>query len=481
MENDSVVLIVLGLAVLFLSAVLEILSVKGIWPQWLCRKLLHITAVSTCALAPLLLNDLTLLRVLVLVAEVLLFFLVARGKLFKEERGRKSWGIVLFPLPYLFLLTVFPDHRWLIAVPMLILAWSDAAAAIAGTLFAKRFFNLTADPKSLVGSAAFILCTVLILLVIRQMELPGFPLWSAVNFTAFVLVALCISTVLAAVEALGAWGLDNLYIPLAALLLLLRIDVWLNGNAPLLALLLLAAAVFVFVTIKSKTLRADGAITAGLMGISVVEFSGVAWLILPLFFFGSSMLIGKLFPAKTNSSDAKQGKARDAVQVLSNGGVYWLLALLVPYYPDVQLLMIVSMAIATSDTWASETGIGLKGKTYELLTWKRLPTGISGGVSIIGTLGGLLGALLIAGLGIFLLKEKSLLVFGLIVLTGFAGMLFDSLLGAIFQARYQNDAGISDEQAGTHTRLIKGFPWMSNDLVNLLSNVIVTALALVFL
>jgi uncharacterized protein (TIGR00297 family) len=211
------------------------------------------------------------------------------------------------------------------------------------------------------------------------------------------------------------------------------------------------------------------------MGISVAEFAGPEWLILPAVFFLSSTLIGRIFKGKTSHGDAKQGKARDAVQVFCNGGVYWVMALLIPYFPDLSIAMIVSMAIATSDTWASEIGIGLKGKTYDIIRWKSLPVGVSGGVSLGGSLAGLFGSVLIVFISIYL-TELSISAIIILSTLGFIGMLLDSIIGSVFQAKYLSSEGLSDEIGGKQSQLVSGYSWMSNDWVNLISNVLITAI-----
>ncbi len=479
MDKDSVILIFSGLLVLFISITLEMLSRKGILPQWIGRKLLHISAVSTCAFVPLYLEDLLFLQYIVVIAEIILIYLVWKGILFEEEHKRKSWGIALFPLPFIAFLLLFEDQRWLISFPMLILAWSDALAAIVGIALAKRYFTMSGDPKSLAGSFAFFISCVLLFFLGRFGFFPLFPNWSAIPISNFFVLAALFSIILSAVEALGSQGSDNLFIPIAALILFLRMDEIIS-HLHVFSILVLFAGLFVLITVKKNSLSPSGAFTAAFMGISVAEFAGTEWLILPAVFFLSSTLIGRMFKGKSTQSDSKQGKARDAVQVICNGGVYWLMALLFPYFPDLSLVMIVSMAIATSDTWASEIGIGLKGKTYDIIYWKKLPSGISGGVSIIGTIAGFIGAFIIACIGCILIDHVEFTYILLLTSLGFLGMLLDSFIGSLFQARYKNSEGISDDKKGNHVQLIHGYLWFSNDLVNLLSNLIVTAIVFTY-
>jgi uncharacterized protein (TIGR00297 family) len=137
--------------------------------------------------------------------------------------------------------------------------------------------------------------------------------------------------------------------------------------------------------------------------------------------------------------------------------------------------MLVSMAVATSDTWASEIGVGMKGKVVDLLNWKKVESGISGGISFAGTVGGLLGSASIAVFFLLMMPKahNSTFLFLIVLFLGFLGMLIDSLLGAWLQGRYISESGkILDDQQ-ENARIIKGFRFISNDLVNLISQIII--------
>jgi len=58
-------------------------------------------------------------------------------------------------------------------------------------------------------------------------------------------------------------------------------------------------------------------------------------------------------------------------------------------------------------------------------------------------------------------------------------MLLDSVLGSAFQARYNLQGQASDvPPPGEHNTPQKGWSWLTNDLVNLLSNLLITAAVL---
>lgn len=241
---------------------------------------------------------------------------------------------------------------------------------------------------------------------------------------------------------------------------------------------LLSAAAFAWFTVWRKSLSIDGAVAAVWVGLWVMFFAGPLWLLPLFFFFISSTLLGRLSRRKRVQSDVKHGKARDYKQVLCNGGIYALLASFAGPNGGWPLwLMAVSMAVSTADTWSSEYGIYRSGATYDILRLKPIPIGVSGGVSVAGTVAGLLGAASIALLvGLLTTEGLTFKGFALITLAGFGGMLFDSVLGAGAQARYRDQNGILSDTESIGARLYSGRRYISNDGVNLWSNALITAL-----
>jgi uncharacterized protein (TIGR00297 family) len=397
---------------------------------------------------------------------------VGSGRLFREASGRPGWGIALFPLPYLALLLLFPAlaDRWLIALPMAVLAFSDAAAAVCGTLVRSPSYHLTRDRKTFGGSLAFVAATTLLVLCWPSplKELPWHTLFS---------IALLLSLLLAALEALGSTGWDNVWIPAGAATMLSKLQ---YGNelehlnaAWATALI---AIPFAWATVRKGWLTLGGAVSAAVLGCAVVWTQGAAWLIPLLFFFTSSTLLGLWARSKRSTSDAKHGRPRDPEQVLSNGGVYLVAAVLLPEQ-QAHLAMVVSMSVATADTWASEIGMAVRGRTLDLRSGRVVAPGLSGGISMAGTAGAVVGATLLAFVGA-MLHRSSVDRVVIIAAWGLAGMLLDSALGAWAQVRYQVHNGAWQDQDGNGVVRRRGLVWMSNDRVNLISIVLITALAL---
>lgn len=469
---------VLGAMVLLLTLCMETLARRQMLPQWLSRKILHIGAVGACAVAPLWVKDIGLLIVVVTPATVALLFLVAKGYLFRGDDGRRSWGIALFPVAYLVLLVFFPENRRLIVIPMAILAICDAAAAFAGQTLARSYVNLTGDQKSLTGSTAFALSAFALLTAFQIGAAPELHPFPETPFLLLIPVILFISLLLAATEAMGSSGFDNLWVPFAALFLLWKVPVISPETNLSLLLALPLALLFVWFTLRRRSLSPDGAVMAVITGFWILYFAGAQWLLPLFFFFLSSSALSRLHRSKTAAADAKHSAARDYRQVLCNGGVYAALGTLSGEMHTLYICMAVSLATSTADTWASEIGIYFRGKTWDILRLRPAPVGLSGGVSLQGTLGGLMGAGAVALLCYVLLPERpSLSVIAFVTLAGFCGMLLDSIIGAGLQARFRSKEGTLSDTAQPQSSLDSGFVWLGNDGVNILSNVIATALS----
>jgi len=232
------------------------------------------------------------------------------------------------------------------------------------------------------------------------------------------------------------------------------------------------------------SLTVSGAVAATLVGVASL-IAGWDWGVLLLLFFlsgtGWSHLGRAGKEARTAGVVAKGGR-RDAAQVLANGGVfavaavgYWVSGR-VGYGPEGALAWravgLGALAAATADTWATEVGTLWGGMPRSLLTGEAVPPGTSGGVTSIGTLAGVAGAIGLGIGGIALGWGLASATAGL--LGGIGGMLADSLLGATAQSRrWCERCNALTERAihtcGLATRRAGGLAWLDNDGVNAVS------------
>ncbi|MFW5976038.1 MAG: DUF92 domain-containing protein [Alkalispirochaetaceae bacterium] len=231
---------------------------------------------------------------------------------------------------------------------------------------------------------------------------------------------------------------------------------------------------------RKEAVTADGAAAGFLVGATVFVGAGVAGWFMLMWFFGSSSLIGRL-STETKERAVRmheKGSRRDWVQVAANGGVAAVgaAAHAITGHPVAIVTVAASLAAATADTWASEIGSLSSHRPRSIVSFRPLPTGTSGGVTLLGTLASLGASLSIAL--IFLTASPGAPWGAATVVTaaGFLGSIVDSVLGATIQAEYENDEGERTEKRAGN-RLIRGLPAVTNDAVNAVSGLLATAAA----
>ncbi len=217
-------------------------------------------------------------------------------------------------------------------------------------------------------------------------------------------------------------------------------------------------------------LNVSGALATILLGLSILFFFHPAYIIYPVVF----LLLGSLASKLNKPADAER-KGRTAVQVLANGGPSLLIVLASAIYPKSAWFgaFIVCYAVALSDTLSSEFGKYFKHPTYDVVGFKPMAVGLSGGVSWSGTLAGFIGSGIIAFVA-YLLGHAVLSLAVVIWFAGFGGMLVDSVLGSIFQSKYNLSGKIKEH--GSRENLVSGIHWVDNHWVNFLSIVVLALL-----
>ncbi len=233
-----------------------------------------------------------------------------------------------------------------------------------------------------------------------------------------------------------------------------------------------AAAVISFFSFKLKYLTYQGALYQFVLAFLILGFGGWKWTVPILVFFITSSLLSKIKSENKNQAETffEKSDTRDSFQVLANGGLGGLLVLFNAIFPSELFYMIYvsSLAVVCSDTWGTEIGTLFKNKTFNIIDLKETEQGISGGVSIPGSAGALLGAFIIPLSSLFWLNSIML-----VSISGFLGNIVDSLLGAVFQVQYlcKGCGKITERKfhCNSQTSLIKGVKWLNNDSVNFIS------------
>ncbi|TFF35634.1 DUF92 domain-containing protein [Mucilaginibacter psychrotolerans] len=192
---------------------------------------------------------------------------------------------------------------------------------------------------------------------------------------------------------------------------------------------------------KLRKLTLKGTLTGGLIAIAIFIGAGAMGVALLATFFVLATLATawkKITKGKTHP------QIRNVAQVLANGGLAALLAVLIfimPAYGNLlAILLAAALSSATADTLSSELGVVYGRRHYHIITFKPDERGRDGVISLEGTLIGVAGSTAIATVyALFYGWGNS---FWVIIIAGTAGNLFDSVLGATLERRgyLKNDA-----------------------------------------
>jgi uncharacterized protein (TIGR00297 family) len=198
---------------------------------------------------------------------------------------------------------------------------------------------------------------------------------------------------------------------------------------------LIVTALFAALAYALGMVSRGGALGGFVVGTAIYYCLGPqGFAVLALFVVGGSLLTRLGYERKRRAGTAEAGKGRrGARNALANAGVAVACALLAASTSlDVfATAFVASLAAAFADTAESEVG-QLYGRAPRLIsTFRRVPPGTDGAVSLPGTLAGVAAATLTAALGLALgLVEGSVLML-LVALAAFLGSVADSLVGAL--------------------------------------------------
>lgn len=226
-----------------------------------------------------------------------------------------------------------------------------------------------------------------------------------------------------------------------------------------------------------NVLSRSGALAALLVG-AVALAAGWGFMLVLLGFFLTSTALSRFrrdYKERLLSGVVAKGGARDAMQVLANGGMFALACLwyIATRNPAALLMAVGALSAAAADTWATEVGSLANSQPRSILNCRPVPAGTSGGITILGTAAALAGS---AFIGILAAVSGWPEVFAACVIAGLSGSLVDSLLGASVQSgRFCDACNQHTERdvhlCGTRTSHISGVAWINNDVVNLFCTV----------
>jgi uncharacterized protein (TIGR00297 family) len=427
------------------------------------RKLLHI-AVGGFAF---LLRDLEWPAAALMAAVACLF----NWQVLPRLGGRAMWrepehgagyplGILVYPLSVLGLILVFRHELWMAAAVWGVLALGDGMASIFGQAVGGP--RLPWNPrKGWVGFAAFFVFGTIgaALLAAWTLHLP-LGAWASPRILAL-MVPLALACAL--VESMPTALDDNLTVPVAGAcvlpLLAMAEPGLLFGDpafAPRLILGLAVNAAIAALAWKARSIDRAGALSAIVIGTLITAALGLAGLAVMVAFFvvGSGVTrLGYRVKAARGIAQEKGG-ARGWRNAWANGGVAAALALMAGFTAgETRALFVLAyaaaVATAAADTCSSEIGKAYGRRTFLITTFRPVPPGTEGAVSLEGTLGGLAGGAVIAAVGAMggLYSPAWAIA---VAAAGLLGSLAESVIGTVAERR----------------------GWLDNDLLNALNTAI---------
>lgn len=191
---------------------------------------------------------------------------------------------------------------------------------------------------------------------------------------------------------------------------------------------------------RAKIADVSALLSAALLGVLIIVFSGLPWFLLLLTFFilgGGFTRYKYKYKKSIGIAQSKEG-IRSYENVFSNSTAALVLAVAYGVFTEHSLPILYAylgtVATATGDTLASEIGTTAKGRPRMITTLKLSEPGVDGAVSFLGELASLFGSAAI-GLLAYMLGVSDNLLLSVFIATagGFFGTNVDSLLGATLQ------------------------------------------------
>lgn len=239
--------------------------------------------------------------------------------------------------------------------------------------------------------------------------------------------------------------------------------------------------------VRFRALSWSGALAAVVVGTICVA-AGWLWAGLLIAFFVVTSALSAIGSADRQAridSVVEKSGARDAGQVLANGLVFSAAA--VGHLMTEDAIWMIAgfgaLAAATSDSWATEIGTLSRATPRSITDWRPVMPGTSGGLTLLGTLAGIVGAAFISLLSLLVEWESGIAV--CVFLGGLTGSTVDSLLGATAQMRRRCiECGEFTERrvhsCGGSTRMVRGVSGLNNDAVNLAGTLAGAVIAYLF-
>lgn len=355
--------------------------------------------------------------------------------------GSAVWtGIVIYPISVLALILLYGDrdHMHIVAATWAIMALGDGMASVAGGALGGPALPWNRE-KTWSGFFGFLVAGTAGAYVLTR--------WAAPTIAPDVALKIAAATALvgALVESAPVGLDDNATVPLVAGACMYCLGFVerraLDSNLPFLGRrIMLAVAInlaLAVVALGLKTVNRSGAICGFVLGVAVYLGWGYkSFLLMFAFFLIGSVATRFGYARKAARGVAeRRGGARSWREALTNslaGAFFSLLVITTLHEHAFLIALIAAFAEATGDTVSSEIGQWISSRAYLITTFKPVPAGEDGGVSVGGSIAGALASLFIVALafGMGLCGKGGA---AMALAAAVAGNLLDSVLGATLE------------------------------------------------
>jgi phytol kinase len=281
------------------------------------RKLIHVTTGTVALFFPLLFTN--ALPVFLLIGAALILMFALRSPALASVGGvlhdvkRESYGEIYLALAIAFTFFRAQGEPILYVLPLLVITLSDTASALVGTSYGRRRFPVEDGTKSLEGVVAFFTVTWLVAMV-TLLLLTDAPRLNVV-ILSFLIAAFC-----ALVEAESWRGLDNLFVPIGAHLLLQQ---YLGSSSGELVLTTLVFVAFLgLMLVLAETI---GMPRRAARGYAILLFLMFSMMGLQNALFTVLVIAGQLV-ARSRRPGTSQRPELDLLAVAAVVAMFWLLA-----------------------------------------------------------------------------------------------------------------------------------------------------------
>lgn len=360
---------------------------------------------------------------------------------------------------------IFPDMMLPFGAAVMITSFGDGFSGIFGQLITRKNPRICGN-KTLFGTLAGFFASFFSLYIFSVSYSMPLRVWE------MLLVAL-LSVFL---ELITRRGLDNISVPLATFVFIYALLFIPQIKNYILPIVLTPAVVWL--AGEKKVLTRGGILCAVVVDVLISLFFGnLGFLALLLF-----LLLGVASDKVKNFKKEKKHECRTYFQVLANAGPAAACAVCYGIFSHPVFLVgfLAAMGEALADTLSS--GIGsLDTRVFDPFHMKKCEVGMSGGMSVLGTAAGAVGAAFMLLLGrAFVYIPVPLFIIGLAC--AFVGCVIDSLLGSLLQIKYRCAICLKITESKIHCQKkatrVRGIAFFDNDMVNFLSSFFAAASAI---